>query len=337
MRTLNIIMNKRSVKIEILSFVMALIIVWRHAALPTAVDQPWWYFYGYIGSQTVYSALSMFMFTAGFLLFRSYRLDCYVEKLRSRFRSLLVPYLIWNVASTLIVFSLVRFVGPQSLPDHYSFDSVGQVIGDMLMARYSILWFLADLFIYVLVSPLLYYLLKDRRRGVLAFIIFTAITAFLHHPHFSPLNWLPYYFMGGWIGHHNRDFLFRQQHPLLSLVTVILWGICFTVTFFYGNEALDVPTRMLAPFCFCGIYDGLNRLLHFRSHRIYSYSFFIYALHYIPLGFGKCAILQYLPAPLSYYIAYLCLPITVVLFSIFTAWLIQSLSPLAYSKLSGGR
>lgn len=186
--TLNRIIMQRSVKIEILSFVMALIIVWRHAALPVMSDIPNCLVFGYIGSQMVFSALSMFMFTAGFLFFRSFCPEKYSEKVRTRFHSLFIPYLIWNIVSTIIIYCLIKALGPQCLPDSYSFNSIGQVLSNILLARYTILWFLGDLFIFALASPLLYYLLKDKRIGIAVLIIFTAITACLHHPHFSPLN-----------------------------------------------------------------------------------------------------------------------------------------------------
>ena len=57
-------------------------------------------------------AVPLFFFLAGIAFFRNYKPKLYLKKLRSRFKTLLIPFLIWNIIS--LLFAIICTYTPLS-------------------------------------------------------------------------------------------------------------------------------------------------------------------------------------------------------------------------------
>ena len=131
------------------------------------------------------TAVPLFFFISGFLFFyrvENFSLRVYGQKVRKRFRTLAVPYLLWNVYALLIYFVLqtcfggMAFKGNVSVADFRFSDFLG-AFWDMRLAvpgwtdhtpvNYP-LWFIRDLMMIVIFSPLIYGLVKFLRVYALA-------------------------------------------------------------------------------------------------------------------------------------------------------------------------
>lgn len=113
-------------------------------------------------------AVPIFFFFAGYLFFRNVeRLDkkVYFSKIKSRTRSILIPFLIWNCTAVFIYGLLAtlpytsQFFGNGTFS--FSTDYIlGNISGRNLVVGFH-LWFLRDLFEMCLISPLFYWSLKS--------------------------------------------------------------------------------------------------------------------------------------------------------------------------------
>ncbi len=114
-------------------------------------------------------AVPMFFAISGFLFFFSYEntAQCYLNKLKSRARSLLVPYVIWALLSGLLVTILAQIPFLSNLPiiQEKSFDWLHFYMYLISPAAFQ-LWFLQQLMLFVVLSPVIYFLIK-KTRGII--------------------------------------------------------------------------------------------------------------------------------------------------------------------------
>ena len=116
-------------------------------------------------------AVQFFFILSGFLLFRNMNEKNIKRKLKSRFLSLVVPYVLWNIfyiifwliASCLGVTDTVVDLNPVAL-----------ILGIVTHKYFSTFWFMGNLIVYVAVSPVIY-LLSKRTEGVIILDIVTLI------------------------------------------------------------------------------------------------------------------------------------------------------------------
>jgi surface polysaccharide O-acyltransferase-like enzyme len=130
------------------------------------------------------SCVHFFFIISGFLFFQKFNLslNSYLEKLKSRFRTLLVPYLFWNLAVLAIAIIGLNILATGSVfRGHYK-----NLIGDYSFANfidcltgYSMgspiayhLWYVRDLMGMVILSPVL--LLVARKIPSLGLALFAA-------------------------------------------------------------------------------------------------------------------------------------------------------------------
>ena len=90
-------------------------------------------------------------------------------------------------------------------------------------------------------------------------------------------------------------------------------------------------------FLITGMYDACNRIIRFKSHRIYKYSFFLYASHYLPLHILQRYIIFHNHTVLTCWAAYIMTPVVVAILSIAVGYYIDKRFHRLYMLLSGGR
>ena len=131
-------------------------------------------------------AVPMFFFISGFLFYRNYDLSKIGEKYRSRFKSILIPYLIWASFYYLffVVISWIPAIAEKmNAPAGQELSVIGW-LRSLWPDQYYTLWFLKNLIVFIAISPLVYVLLKDRRvkdnkiylpTGILAYVIIVVL------------------------------------------------------------------------------------------------------------------------------------------------------------------
>ena len=208
--------------IELLRFPLAILVIWIHSQFGNdiLISHPLLMTESMVfGKLLGRLAVPTFFFISGYLFFygKEWNMAVYREKIKKRFRTLFIPYIIWNGLAILFLFLIQRLhlvsadkmVADYGLTDYlYSFWASGLINGASLWeinytANVS-MWFIRDLICMVLLTPFLYYLLTKRRILPITLI---GLLWVLDIPSLPGLMWVSlFWFMfGSWLSINKFD------------------------------------------------------------------------------------------------------------------------------------
>ena len=171
--------EETSLKIKLLSFVSAILVVFIHLPVTREIGFSMW-FEDFFGSKVPLVAVPFFFVVSGYLL--ANRMESqeggYYIQLKKRVRSLLMPYLFWCLAFGLqanLNSLLSNLACHYPLMRHIDLNPINIFGLDMTMNPPLPLWFLRALMLYVLVSPVL---LRIARRQFSLTIFIGVLIAF---------------------------------------------------------------------------------------------------------------------------------------------------------------
>lgn len=188
-------------------------------------------------------AVPLFLLISGYLFFVNFSMNKYKGKLKSRVKTLLIPYLIWNTMGMLFqiatsyTFIAQFFVGrkPFSL-------SLGNILYSIFLWRgYVPCWFLFALMVFAVISPLIYYLLKNKYIGIACIIALLV----LYHFHielpaelFMDSDCIFYYLFGAYLGIHFKDCLTRKSSLRMRVIYTVILCATLVIRGLYKSEFL---------------------------------------------------------------------------------------------------
>lgn len=250
----------------------------------------------FVSSSLGQVAVPGFFMISAVLFFRNYDLGMTAEKLTRRVRTLLIPYLLWNALYYLgyVIASripgLTDLVGKGTVP-----VNLREILRAIFLYDYNfVFWFLFQLMILTLLSPLLWLLLENALTFAAAEAVLCAVIALRFDP--TPLNSdaLFYYFTAAGVsvrirqnaeqemlraGVFYRRGIRRKNSEsrtrallllLLSLFSFLLWR----------HTQNDLPL-VLGRLCGAAAVWFAFRAADFYTHPgIMESTFLIYALHY---------------------------------------------------------
>lgn len=111
-------------------------------------------------------AVPLFFIISGATFYRDYSSQKYLEKIQSRVKSLVIPYISWNVLYTLFAVAVSYspisrlFVGREKIT-----LSAKEILLSVFLYRQGPLWFVFDLICFTVAAPVIYYVIKNKYRG----------------------------------------------------------------------------------------------------------------------------------------------------------------------------
>lgn len=208
MKTTLKISAQLSAKITNLGFICALLVVILHSVSTHETGTFWWWISGCIGDDGLSAVAVPFFFVISGFLFagRVGEAGWWRRQVVSRFKSILVPYLIWNLLGWCFVLALGWIAFSVGHPFHgvdlhdYSVSKILSVIGanPLFFSHIVFLWFLRTLFVLVLVSGFIVLLLRycgGRLVVALYVLMFIAMSAWT----LPTKGWEPYLISQDWI------------------------------------------------------------------------------------------------------------------------------------------
>jgi surface polysaccharide O-acyltransferase-like enzyme len=344
-----------STKLKVISFVLILLVLYIHSYYNEAIDTEYasrvQILFGGGGFANV--AVPMFFVISGFLFFNGVNnVSVCFHKIGKRFRTLLIPYIIWNIIFVLwyVVIQNLPGIGGYINSDMISFASGGTTSSNLynfFVAPAAFhLWFLRDLIIIVLLSPIIYYALKFGKWITVVFFIL--LTPYIQNATttFNQFG-IAYFVLGGAIAmFSNLDLITIKFNIVITFIAIIIYvghaflnAIGIHVSFLY----YDFISSVAGIICVWKLYDWIvkiSTMVNFFSKLrfIFSYSFFIYLFHEPAINIIKKIGLRLLGIQeWSLILLYMINPILMVVASILIARLLQHLFPRVYSILVGGR
>ncbi|WP_223584209.1 acyltransferase family protein [Sphingobacterium sp. GVS05A] len=315
----------------------------------------------FLFSKVIFEAcVPLFFFISGFLFFyktAGFSREIYLQKLKNRIRSLLVPYIFWNLliilflmlAQTFLSGSLVsgrnKLITDYSLLDWlWSFWDTSHVnpLTKKTLPINSPFWFIRDLMVVVLFSPLIYILIKKLRAyAVIMLGLLWIFNPFFYLPGLSIVSFF-FFTAGAYFSIHKMNFV-EVLKPMLFALAPLYILIVAMALYFIGTGWWS--------YLYCaGVIVGLLFAITVSTYFIErgkwhlnpfltNGSFFIYAYHRLPLVFVIKILFKWLH-PRSdgvLLLLYLACPAIVILLGLLIYSLLRQWLPRFTAVISGGR
>lgn len=309
--------------------------------------------------------IPMLFIISGYL-YALYDQKPYKQRTNKRLRTLLIPYLIWSAMAIVIIYILELFPATRSflagvnitqidetrmfLHDYHWYELLGRWI--FFPIPYQ-LWFIRVLLIYNIAYPAIRWCILN---PVARWIFFSVAT----------LMWLGtmgfvlfegegllFFSLGVWM--QKTDFSIVTPKPYFR---PLWWGVVFVVlasikTYlafngetYLGDTVVPVLSILhkiviLSGLIFC--WYGLDRIVNWFMNKpwfvwLSAFAFMIYAIHAPMVAYLINPALTLLnPWPGTHLLAFVLLPLTIIVFAIGTGAMLRRLNPAVYSLLTGGR
>lgn len=319
---------------------------------------------GFLRGQSV----PIYFFISGYVFFLGIELtkESYTKKLKNRMKTLLIPYIIWNAIAILLqlfyflpwfssIFPNLDRMNLDLSPSaiFYSFWDIRKgilggptsIVGDGIYPQDIPLWFVRDLMIVVVCTPILYWLLKRTRYYMVALLgVWWFVLSYWHVGHFNMLSTAFFFFSwGAYMSVYKKDmFVEFGRFFKTSIILYPLLALLYVASIDYYPEISSTLKRLNV---LVGLLFAYNVSAWLLSHNICkasrflaSSSFFIYVSHYLICG-QILKILFYFIRPstdIGMLIIYFLTVLVTITLLLLTFYLLRRYTP-AFLKVLAGR
>ena len=308
------------------------------------------------------TAIYLFFFISGFLFFYNigsrFTISKYKSKLLRRVYSLLIPYLFWN-ALVILLFYCVQTITPGLTSGNNMFVSDWSC-KEWLSAFWaydnghpinSPFWFIRDLMVVCLFSPVIYWLNRNNY-GFLFVVILFLMWSWGCYSGIPGLNTDAFFFfsLGAFYSTERKDIINLCDRLLYLAITIALFSIFIQLWAFnrgnLNNDYLDV----LVFFCQRLGFMALMVLVIFTAGKflesgadvnklLNKSNFFIYAYHSVALGF-LCRIRERLIQPsndIEALLIYFIQPTIIICLGVLIFMILNTYTPSFTKLITGSR
>lgn len=299
-------------------------------------------------------AVPGFFMISAYLFYRNFQLNRLTQKWSSRFRTILIPYLLWNFlyyaayAAVTRIPAVNQIIGKPPVP-----VNVREFTAALLYYRYNpVFWYIFQLILLILLAPALYLILKRTVSGILFLLLLIwGLWKGLSLPGLN-LDALFYYSAAAFIAlgrdrlgnplEHRPSKALKEQlkNSFSQAVFLALSFFLLHLTGLPGAplHALPLHTVLTRLWGVCAAVWFIRLLPLPPASDLIKNSFFLYAVHFPWVRFfNKSAALILPPTPASALIMFALMPLFVTLTACILSGVMKKFFPGSYSLLSGGR
>ncbi len=339
-------------KVTTVNFILAVMVVLLHSqniliyedVLSDAVSGGEYFISNTVGNLAV---PSFFMISA-YLFYRNYDKSKIISKYKTRAKSVLLPYLLWNLMYYIAFAILVRIPMIASIMQTGEVPvSFKELVTSLLFYKYNgVYWFMYQLILYIALAPLIWMVMKQKFGFVFMLVLYfinfgwSRIPAVAYGIH---LDMLVFWCLGCYFATHKAEMFEKVERGKATagccIASVLLLGLRFVIEFNeiklpYGNFILySLLLINVVVFWF-----GLNVLQYENTFWWMKITFFIYSVHPLLVDFVKKGLAAILPhnqmvAAVNYLLA-----AGISLLVVFAvAKLLKKICPALWGILNGGR
>jgi len=226
----------------------------------------------------------------------------FVKKLKARFHSLVIPYVVWTVAFFLIFFAMKEFF----LKEFHTTYWYGPIVSINLTNLVSTFaspplinfWYLQNLILILSFNLFFYCLLKNRYVYILFFSFIIAIYSFhWFNIYFQP-RFLPYYLLGCYLGYNEKHIPIVKLGKVATIVLIPALFFAGTETSHleYTNFFIILVKIIIAISFIISLFNlidsNVNTMIatYLRNNKVYS--FFLFAIHMFLYSLVQRALLK---------------------------------------------
>lgn len=337
----------------------------------TTVNEPLSFttFFEYLFSNGLLRFRIPLLFMISGYLYALYDHRSYVQQIKSRLQTLILPFLLWSAFGLLLTYLLQQWPYTQSIVLKTNIDQLGDnrpyvqigwhgILERWLLAPISYqLWFLMSLFVLNLLYPLIRWMVTKLPYIwlPLCFIYFLLI---MYLP-FIDSRGLLFFSLGVWIQKKKLDIESEPKWFSLGLTLILFIGLSVIKTFmafeleyfdFRNGEILNTSAVVLTMLHQVSILAGIlamwfgaDKVMHWFVKQPWfnhasGFSFFIFGLHVPLLPYlmtWAMSLLQFMPY--HRLVCYLLIPLLLLVFSVWLGTFVRKYTPSFYKILTGGR
>lgn len=321
-----------------------------HTHLTLNDHEVWYDYYSHIiGKLTLIAPAIFFMMSAYLFFYKGFSTSIYKYKLKKRIKTLLIPYLIWNLLYLLFIWAIQTIApslignGRKMVADYSIWELLNSFwnFGGMYngMPILYAFWFIRDLLVINLFAPIVYYLIKQMD----ILIILVLVCFFIINPLrlcATDLDWVKailFYFIGAYFAIKQRLLFDLGKLYWVVLPTAFLLLIIPQITnsFQYGGRTLFVVLAVAVP---AALQKYTSSCHMTPSLTLAQSSFFVYAFHlFVIEGVSKLWQLLLPNTSLVIAIGRIAVPLSVGFFCVGLYCLLNRLMPKLISIVTGGR
>lgn len=247
-------------------------------------------------------AVPLFFALSGYLFFykvRTFDLVCYAGKLRRRMLTLAIPYLLWNLIA-FGLYALQSKLNGQALPYPFSpqlwcncrelaapFTNIwGFSVGASTAPVQQPLWFVRDLMLIVLASPIIYGIFKRIGAWTLLLLGIIYYTNLWPNPGGISFTGFWYFSLGAWFSITRRDVVSTTRPWLIP--SAILAPLCVIALTWFGMGPSGIHQAAQSVYVVSAMILAIHAANNYTSSHtpgkwLANSSFFVYAAHTIVL------------------------------------------------------
>lgn len=357
METIDDLEKRQSELIKAMRFPLIVLVLYVHSIRPEAVPMEW-----SLDGQNIFRifteivshyigglSLCWFFFFSGYLFYynkkRRFGSSWVLGKYKRRVKSILVPYLVWNllnVAVVMVVTSLFGWAGITISRDPLDAVEKGPLYWFITGPIDFPLWYLRELIVLSILAPIFYYPVK-KWPGITLLVILGCYLAVFFGFNFFLFPSFSFFGLGAWMSIRKDNLVgicYRFRHSAAIGAVVMLIVTVIMYNYGYDNNAflLFAPFGMVTFMNFCHWLFNFPRMKK-TMLMLTETVFFIYAAHEIfILGWTKGIFLRLLGDSLwAQWISFLFVPIVTMIVCFGLFYTLKRIFPEALAFLCGFR
>lgn len=190
-------------------------------------------------------AVPLFFIISGFAFFRDYNHTKYINKLKSRVKTLLIPYLSWNIIWTCFEIALSFSPFTVFFARREKFElSIQNVFLSVFHCKVTPFWFIFDLMIFCIISPLIYMFIKKKYLGIAFGTIILVLMYFdivLPTEIFFREDSIFFFVLGAFLGVHYKSFFSERSKTLIRFFSLAILALCCFVNWLDFKNMICLP------------------------------------------------------------------------------------------------
>ena len=310
------------------------------------------FFQDFISYGISLTAVPLFFLISGYLFYFNFKgtKKEFITKFKKRFKSLTIPYLFWSTGVVLLFFVLQLIPGFQSvfgskLIIDYSFN---ELLTKLFLNPIPFqLWFLRDLILLVVLSPIIYWLI---RLTGFYFIIILFITWVFNFDYVIFENRSILFFsLGAILSINKTNLLLIDFSRYYRLYSFLWFALVLIKTILLFNEYQDVlimnilqiSSILFGVLSIWSLYDFFFKdkdLTNSKFYKYSSFSFFIFVFHVPIFSIIRRGLFIFLgKSEFSSLIIYMAVPFITILLGISLGGFLKQSVPKFYNVITGSR
>jgi len=282
-------------------------------------------------------AVPIFFIISGYFFFRKPILSIhdYFAMLRKKTNTLVIPFAFWNIVGLFIL-----ILSHEILINGIVTHPLNIFIKFLKSDYYAPLWYVQNLILYMILSPIFFWLLKSNMRILLYIVLI--IEFFLWRPvdcYWFSSEGVLFFTIGGILQNsYLRSNTLNNYFFLFVILFFFLWIFISFGNFVWSNIYIHKFNTLLGVTCFWFILNYLPKFIESMFFKISVYSFIIYCSHFYILKTLKIGIAHfYFNNNIVSLISFLVLPIITIVIILLIVKPIKKIIPNAYKIVTGNR